>query len=100
MENKSMKGAYAAAKEVKKIFKQRKAENKINSYKQKLISALTFKDYDRFNEVLLQLSAYSGIPFNFAYDLFEDFDQNKNIAYTFVNAFNDDYVKQEGVQHE
>lgn len=100
MENKSMKGAYMAAKEVIKVFKNRKAENKINSYKQKLISALTFKDYDRFNEILLQLSSYSGVPFNFAYDLFEDFDQNKNIAYTFVNALNDDYVKQEGDQHE
>jgi len=79
-----MKSAYASAKRV--IGKME--ENKVNSYKQKLISAITFKDYERFCEILLQLSSYSGIVFGFAYDLFENFEENKNIAYTFVNALN------------
>ena len=65
-------------------------DNKVNSYKQKLISAITFKDYDRFCEILLQLSSYSGVVFYFAYDLFQDFEENKNIAYTFINALNKD----------
>lgn len=68
--------------------------NKLNSYKQKLIAVLTFKDYDRFCEILLQLSAYSGVVFNFAYDLFDDFAGNKNIAYAFVNGLNT-YNKEE-----
>ncbi len=69
--------------------KQNIDHNKIKSYRQKLISAITFKDYDRFCQVLLQLSDYSGVIFNFAYDLFDDFEENKNVAYAFVNGLNE-----------
>lgn len=86
-----MKSAYKAAKTVLQAI----PENKVNSYKQKLISSVTFKDYDRFCEILLQLSSYSGVTFNFAYDLFEDFEENKNIAYTFINALNKEVIKSE-----
>ncbi len=84
--DKQMKSAYASAKRVMAEI----PENKVDSYKQKLISAITFKDYGRFCEILLQLSSYSGVVFDFAYDLFEDFEENKNIAYTFINALNKD----------
>lgn len=84
--NEKMKGAYAAAKSVKAAIE----DNKVNSYKQKLISAITFKDYDRFCEILIQLAAYSKINMNFAYDLFDNFEENKNLAYTFINALNSD----------
>lgn len=77
-----MKGAYACAKKVVKNIES----NKIKSYRQKLISAIVAKDYDRVNDILLQLSSYSGTSFNFAYDLFEDFESNKDLAYTFINA--------------
>ncbi|MBX4262156.1 type I CRISPR-associated protein Cas8a1/Csx8 [Clostridium estertheticum] len=87
-----MKSAYGSAKRVMKAI----PENKVNSYKQKLISAITFKDYERFCEILLQLSSYSGVIFDFAYDLFEDFDENKNIAYTFINALNNESNKDNG----
>ncbi|OOM13474.1 type I CRISPR-associated protein Cas8a1/Csx8 [Clostridium saccharobutylicum] len=82
--DKQMKSAYSSAKRVMAEI----PENKVDSYKQKLISAITFKDYERFCEILLQLSSYSGVIFDFAYDLFEDFEENKNIAYTFINALN------------
>ncbi len=78
----SMKVAYACAKEVVK----RLPENKRESYRQKLISSIVFKDYDRFCQILLQLSNYSEVTFDFAYDLFEGFEKNKDVAYTFVNA--------------
>ncbi len=68
----------------KKLISQNK-ENKIKSYKQKLISAIVAEDYDRVNVVLLQLSEFSDTPFPFLYDLFEDFEQNKEIALTFIN---------------
>ncbi|MBF8983305.1 type I CRISPR-associated protein Cas8a1/Csx8 [Lutibacter sp. B2] len=87
-----MKSAYESAKRVMKEI----PENKVNSYKQKLISAITFKDYERFCEILLQLSSYSGVVFDFAYDLFADFDENKNIAYTFINALNKEANKDNG----
>ncbi|GMQ64159.1 type I CRISPR-associated protein Cas8a1/Csx8 [Vallitalea maricola] len=90
--DKQMKSAYASAKRVIKIM----PENKVNSYKQKLISAITFKDYERFCEILLQLSSYSGVVFDFAYDLFGDFDDNKNIAYTFINALNNESIQDNG----
>lgn len=90
--DKQMKSAYASAKRVMREI----PENKVNSYKQKLISAITFKDYERFCEILLQLSSYSGVVFDFAYDLFQDFDDNKNIAYTFINALNNESKKENG----
>ena len=80
--NQSMKGAYACAKEVvKKI-----PENKRESYRQKLTSTIEFKDYDRFCQILLQLSNYSDVNFDFAFSLYEDFEANKDVAYTFINA--------------
>ena len=90
--DKQMKSAYGSAKRVMTQI----PENKVNSYKQKLISAITFKDYERFCEILLQLSSYSGVVFAFAYDLFENFDENKNIAYTFINALNNESNKDNG----
>lgn len=85
--DKQMKSAYKSAKEVT----EKIPKNKIGAYRQKLISSIVFKDYDRFCEILLQLSSYSGVVFNFAYDLFKDFGSNKNIAYTFVNALNKNF---------
>ncbi len=90
--DKSMKAAYASAKQVIGTI----PANKVNSYKQKLISAITFKDYERFCEILLQLSSFSGVVFSFAYDLFENFDDNKNLAYTFINALNYESNKDNG----
>lgn len=89
---KKMLSAYGAAKRVS----EKLEENKLNSYKQKLISAVTFKNKDRFCEILLQLSSFSGVTFDFAYDLFDDFDGNKNLAYTFINALNKGENKENG----
>lgn len=77
-----MKRAYACAKEVA----GKLPDNKRESYRQKLISSIIFKDYDRCCQILLQLSNYADVPFEFAYGLFEDFEENKDIAYTFINA--------------
>lgn len=62
------------------------AGNKVTSYKQKLISAISLKDYDRVQIVLIQLSSYSNVKMDFLVDLFSDFQKNKNLAYTFINA--------------
>ncbi|GEQ21837.1 type I CRISPR-associated protein Cas8a1/Csx8 [Clostridium butyricum] len=77
-----LKGAFACAKQVAKVIEN----NKIDSYRQKLTSSIIFKDYDRVCQILLQLSNYSGIEFGFVYDLFDDFEDNKDLAYTFINA--------------
>ena len=84
--NRLMKKAYACAKEVAESL----PENKVKSYRQKLTSTIVFKDYDRCCQILLQLSNYasnySDVKFDFVYDLFEDFESNKDVAYTFINA--------------
>ncbi len=77
-----LKGAYACSKKVAEVLEK----NKLDSYRQKLTSSIIFKDYDRVCQILLQLSNYSGIEFGFVYDLFDDFEENKDLAYTFINA--------------
>lgn len=77
-----LKGAYKNAKQVAEVLEV----NKLDSYKQKLTSSIIFKDYDRVCQILLQLSNYSGVEFGFVYDLFDDFEENKDLAYTFINA--------------
>ena len=92
--NQAMRGAYACAKEVVSTI----PENKCNAYRQKLTSAVVFKDYDRCCQILLQLSNYSGVTFDFVYNLFEDFEKNKDVIYTFINALTSkkEEIKQEG----
>ena len=84
-----LKGAYACAKKVVEVL----PDNKVSSYRQKLISTIIFKDYDRANQILLQLSNYSGVEFGFVYDLFENFEDHKDLVYTFINALSKDNNK-------
>lgn len=88
------KVAYIAKRTAEEVAENMDA-NKVKSYKQKLTSAICFKDYNRFCDILLQLSSYAGIPFEFAYDLFDDFEAHKNVAYAFVNALNKKSDKEE-----
>lgn len=87
--NKAMSSAYAGAEKAVSVLKNRNQENKIRSYRAKLLSALIFNDHNRFSEILLNLSNFTDVYFPFAYDLFEDFEANKEVAYTFLNNFND-----------
>lgn len=82
--NSNLKNARESAEKV--VFKLKDTPRKIDAYRNKLISCLTFKDYEKFSVTLLQLSSYSSVTFDFAYYLFKDFEKNKNVAYTFVNA--------------
>ncbi|MGL6130841.1 MAG: type I CRISPR-associated protein Cas8a1/Csx8, partial [Fusobacteriaceae bacterium] len=72
--------------EIAKKINREIAKNKTISYKQKLISAISLKDYDRVQVILIQLSAYSGVKMDFLVELFTDFEKNKNLAYTFINS--------------
>jgi CRISPR-associated protein Cst1 len=80
--NKKMGSAFRAARAVTGNLE----ENKLNAYRQKLLSSIIAHDYDRFKEILLQLSVYAGVEFGFAFDLFDDFEENKDVAYTFINT--------------
>lgn len=63
-----------------------KSSNKINSYKQKIISALCAHDYDRAKEIILSLSAYVGMEFSFFYTFLENAEDNKDLAFAFASA--------------
>lgn len=63
-----------------------KSSNKINSYKQKIISALCAHDYDRAKEIILRLSAYVGMEFSFFYTFLENAEENKDLAFAFASA--------------
>lgn len=89
--NKDMKGAYACAKRVNETIEA----NKVESYKQKLLNSIIFNDKDRTCQILMQLSSYSKVNFDFAYSIFEDFDKNKEIIYTFINALGNRSSKEE-----
>ncbi len=66
-------------------------ENKIKAYRTKLISALVFKDYKKYCDILMQLANYVGAELDFAYNLFVDFEENKDIAYAFINGLGAQY---------
>ena len=87
----TMKAAFACAKQIvdkKDGNKPRLSDTKLKSYCTKLINAIILDDYDQFQKILINLSNYAEVPCGFAYDLFEDFEGNKEIAYTFVNSLN------------
>ena len=87
----TMKAAFACAKQIvdkKDGNKPRGSDTKLKSYCTKLINAIILDDYDQFQKILINLSNYAEVPCGFAYDLFEDFEGNKEIAYTFVNSLN------------
>jgi len=96
MEQKKLLNAAAAtANGLVKKLKETGSANKIKSYRHKLTSALVANDYDRFIEIMLQLSSYTETSFGFLHELISDFKNNKNLAYAFVNALSENDYKSE-----
>ncbi len=86
----NIKSARATGYSVSEWFMDNDGENKLKSYKQKLISSIVAHDYDRMNEILLNLSSYTGKELTFAYQLFENPENNIGLAYAFANALTPD----------
>lgn len=78
------KKAYDSAVAVRTALSSKK--NKIRSYEQRLISSISLRDYEKVQETLLHLSAYTQVEMEFLIDVFADFEENKNLVYTFINA--------------
>lgn len=94
---KLLKAGAATAHGLVKKLKETGSANKIKSYRHKLTSALVANDYDRFIEIMLQLSSYTETAFGFLHELISDFENNKNLAYAFVNALiENDYKSDNG----
>lgn len=88
----SIKSAYASAKRINEVFSNKK--NQLNSFKQKLISSLSYDDKDSVFNILTKLSDVSGVHISFIYDILENYEDNKSLVYTFVNTLNN-YNKDE-----
>ncbi len=59
-------------------------ENKLASYRQKLLSSVVAKNHKRILDVLTQLSVYSEIHFNFVFDYIENQAENEDIIHYFI----------------
>lgn len=70
--------------------KQQLKKNQVNAFKQKLISAVTYDDKDSVFAILTKLSDTSGVSLNFIYDILSDYNKNKNLVYSFINALSSD----------
>ncbi len=77
---------YCAFNITKNELMRDKKSNKLKAYRTKLTSALVFKDYKRYCDILMQMANYLEIELDFAYNLFVDFEKNEDIAYAFVNG--------------
>lgn len=78
------KNAFEVAEAVRNALVNK--SKKIKYYDQKLIGALTLKDYEKVKEILLHLSACSQVRMDFLIYVYEDFEKNKNLVYTFLNT--------------
>lgn len=91
----SQKSAYAAGKNVSEILLSRNQKNKIKTYQQKLIVALSNNNVDKIFEIITHISQFTGTNIKFIYNLLEDYEENKNLVYTFIMAMNPEIKKDE-----
>lgn len=84
--DKKQKVAYASAKEVTEFLIEKNATNKIKTYRNKLISAISLNNKNKVLEILTHISNFTNVQINIIYDLIEDFDKHKNLVYTFIMA--------------
>ena len=86
---KDMYHQYKQAQEDATKIKNKLQDNKLRTYEQKLITAISLKDYDKVKEVLLHLSSSAQLPIRALIPLCLDFEKNKNLAYIFINCLGD-----------
>ena len=101
MDKTLLKSAEYCGKNVSKELMGAGKGNKIDSFRQKISSAITAHDYDRVSEILMNLSSYTGIEFKFFYTYLENEEENKNLVFAFVNALcnpNDEKLKDNNIQ--
>lgn len=78
--------ALDVSKRIEEIEGEKENKTKVRSYKNKLINTMISNNNERFFEIMLQLSSYAEVQFSFLHPLLKDFDNNKNIAYSFING--------------
>lgn len=88
--NQTMQDTIERAKKVGyyigKTIKEKNGENKVKSYKNKLINATVSHDRERVLEIMLQLSGYTDGEISTIYDILGNPDNWSDIAISFTNA--------------
>lgn len=88
--NKTMQDTIERAKKVGyyigKTIKEKNGENKVKSYKNKLINATVSHDRERVLEIMLQLSGYTDGEISTIYDILDNPNNWSDIAISFTNA--------------
>lgn len=88
--NQTMQDTIERAKKVGyyigKTIKEKNGENKVKSYKNKLINATVSHDRERVLEIMLQLSGYTDGEISTIYDILDNPDNWSDIAISFANA--------------
>lgn len=88
--NQTMQDTIERAKKVGyyigKTIKEKNGENKVKSYKNKLINATVSHDRERVLEIMLQLSGYTDGEISTIYDILDNPDNWSDIAISFKNA--------------
>lgn len=88
--NQTMQDTIERAKKVGyyigKTIKEKNGENKVKSYKNKLINATVSHDRERVLEIILQLSGYTDGEISTIYDILDNPDNWSDIAISFTNA--------------
>lgn len=83
---KDMYYQYKQAQEDATKIRNKLQDNKLRTYEQKLITAISLKDYNKVKEILLHLSSVAQLPIRALIPLCLDFEKNKNLAYIFINS--------------
>ena len=78
--------AKKAGYSIGKTIKEKNGENKVKSYKNKLINATVSHDRERVLEIMLQLSGYTDGEISTIYDILDTPDNWSDIAISFTNA--------------
>ena len=92
--DKQQKSAYGAAREVATVLGKKNALNKIATYRNALTNAMAINNQKKVFDTLTKISIYTGVNISFIYTLIENFEDNKNLVYTFIMALeNDNYEK-------
>lgn len=86
---KEMYYQYKQAQEDAAKIRVKLQDNKLRTYEQKLVTAISLKDYDKVKEILLHLSSSAQLPIRALIPLCLDFEKNKNLAYVFINCLGD-----------
>ena len=90
--SKKQKIAMAVGSEVYNVL-SKKNDKKIDSYKHRLLNAMATNNKELVLQILTYIHESTNVKISFIFDLIEDYENNKNLVYTFIMSMNPKYEK-------